>query len=71
MMNESSGPRNARRCGECQLFERTVCRRAGIKEPQRRLFLPDESLELRIQELVTGPSAAQCTSDTVLPIRRS
>ena len=42
-----------------------------MEEPQRKLFLPDASLELRTQELLTGPRTAQCTSDTVLPRKRS
>lgn len=71
MMNESSGPRKARRCGECHVLFSTVKSREGIAEPQRKLLFPDASFELRIQESGTGPRVAQCTSDTVLPRSRS
>jgi hypothetical protein len=70
-MKESSGPKKARRSGECHVLVRILWSREGIVEPQRRLFLPDESLELRIQDSVIGPRAAQCTSETVLLRRRS
>jgi len=70
-MKESSGPKKARKWGECHVLVRMLWSRAGIAGPQRRLSFPDESLELRIQESGAGPRAAQCTSDTVLPKRRS
>jgi hypothetical protein len=66
-MKESSGPRKARKCGECHVFVRILWSRAGIEGPQRRLSLPEESLELRIQESGVDPRAAQWTSATVLP----
>jgi hypothetical protein len=59
MMKESSGPRKARNCGECHVLLKIVWSRVGIEDPQRRLSLPDESLEQRIQELGAGPRAAQ------------
>lgn len=70
-MKESSGPKKARRCGECHVLVRILWSREGIDEPHCRLFLPDGSLELRIQDSVIGPRAAQCTSETDLPRRRS
>lgn len=66
-MKESPGPRKTRRCGECHVFARMDCRRCGIAVPHRRLFFPEESLKLKIQESFKTPRVAQCTSDTVLP----
>ena len=63
MMKESSGPKKARNYRECHVLVRILWSREGIDEPHCRLFLPDESLELRIQDSVIGPRAAQCTSE--------
>jgi hypothetical protein len=70
-MNESSGPRNARRCGECHVFANMVCRRLGIEEPQRILFVPEESLKLKSHESGVGPNVAQWSSAIVLPRSKS
>jgi hypothetical protein len=71
MMNESSGPKNARRCGECHVFASMACKRLGIEEPQRILFVPVESLKLRSHESGVGPNVAQWSSATVLPRSKS
>lgn len=71
MMNESLGPRNARRCGECHVLARMVCNLCGMLGPQRSEFLPAPSLQLRIQELGAAPRVAQWTSETWLLTMRS
>jgi len=67
MMKESSGPRKARKCGECHVFARMPWRRWGVDEPQRSVLVPVESLKLRSHESGEDPSAAQWSSAMVLP----
>lgn len=58
-MYEASGPRKTRRWGEGVSLETTFSRREGMEGPQARLWVDDESLKERSQDVGVGPREAQ------------
>lgn len=70
-MNDSSGPRNARRWGECHVFSKMVLSLCGMPGPHRSVFVPVEFLKRISHESGCGPSVAQFRSTMLLPRSKS